>query len=210
MVINGRIALAGRVSQVYRIQHVDVPPPIFDQTRFLQLSCDEGHTGAMNAKHLRQELLRQRQRVTSYLIPGLQQPTPQLFLQLVPCIACSDLLRKRKVHQLVSHQSGPKRITFSGEFSEHPRIDGETGPHPLNNALIYGKSTIESAPATHNTVATKHAGFNHEAIRKRHNERNHSVSGKVDAIHLFLCPKQNRTLSERLLSQMWSKQITIL
>jgi hypothetical protein len=82
-------------------------------------------------------------------------------------------------------------------------------PTHLNDGLIYGEAAIESGPASHNTVSAKHPGFDHEAVGKRDNKRDNSISGKVDSVDLFLCSEENCTLAERLSSQMRPKQFTV-
>src|SRR4051812_12864494 len=63
MMVDGLVTLAGGVLQVYGIEHLDMSPPVLDEARFLQLPGNHRHATALYAQHLRQELLRQRQRV---------------------------------------------------------------------------------------------------------------------------------------------------
>jgi hypothetical protein len=49
MMVDGSIAFAGRLPHVDGIQHLDVPPPIRDQTRFLQRPGNKGEAGPLHA-----------------------------------------------------------------------------------------------------------------------------------------------------------------
>ena len=55
------VALAGRLSQTFRVDDVDVAAAVADNSGLLQRVGDNRNRVALHADHLRQEFLRQRQ-----------------------------------------------------------------------------------------------------------------------------------------------------
>src|SRR4051794_32897451 len=209
MRIDGAVTFAATVLQSLDIDHMDAATTIADQTSLLQLARDESDAAPLHTEHLRQELLRKRQRVTVQQIAGLQKPAAQTLFQLVQCIACGDLLRLGGQYVLLPHQCDAQSFALLGGPFQHAGFDHRTGTVGLTDRCVECNLSIESRASANHAVPAQHTGLDELPGAEAHDERNDSTMRKIHTLDRALSFEDDGFSRDRHLLEMWEDQVPV-
>ena len=79
----------------------------------------------------------------------------------------------------------------------------------LNHRMIDGRCAVEGGGRADDAVASEHSGFDDVPPAKRHDQRNGTVQGKINAVDLAAGFKKHRRMPELDAPQMRGKQLEI-
>lgn len=100
------VAFARRLLHSFKVENVNVPAPIANETGPLECVGNHGHTGAPDTHHFGNELLREQKFVAALQIPAAQEPARKTRFDGVGCVACGGLLRLHENELLMSEERG--------------------------------------------------------------------------------------------------------
>jgi hypothetical protein len=79
----------------------------------------------------------------------------------------------------------------------------------LNHRLVDGGCAVEGGGRADDAVASDHSGFDYLPAAKRHDQRNGTGQGKIDAVDLAPGFKKHRRMPEFDAPQMRRKQLEV-